>query len=137
MPLSSEILTRIREAVGPDFLVMYRLSMLDLVAGGSVKGEVQSLAQIKEKAGANLINTGIGWHESRIPTIATMVPRSGFRFVTKKLMGSVGIPLITTNRFNDPATCEEALAEGCADMVSMARPFLADPLSSKKRDCHA
>lgn len=127
-----EILTRIREAVGPDFLVMYRLSMLDLVAGGSDWGEVQRLAQITEQAGANLINTGIGWHESRIPTIATMVPRGGFRFVTKKLMGSVGIPLITTNRFNDPATCEGALAEGCADMVSMARPFLADPHLVKK-----
>lgn len=122
-----EILKRIREAVGPDFLVMYRLSMLDLVAGGSDWNEVERLAQIAEKAGANILNTGIGWHEARIPTIATMVPRGGFRFVTKKLMGKVGVPLVTTNRFNDPATCEEALAEGCADMISMARPFLADP----------
>jgi len=127
-----EILSRIREAVGPDFMIMYRLSMLDLVAGGSNWEEVQRLAQIAEHAGANLINTGIGWHEARIPTIATMVPRGGFRFVTKKLMGSVNVPLITTNRFNDPATCEQALAEGCADMVSMARPFLADPHLVKK-----
>ena len=127
-----EILSRIREAVGPDFMIMYRLSMLDLVAGGSNWEEVERLAQIAEGAGANLINTGIGWHEARIPTIATMVPRGGFRFVTKKLMGSVNVPLITTNRFNDPATCEQALAEGCADMVSMARPFLADPHLVKK-----
>lgn len=127
-----EILSRIREAVGPDFMIMYRLSMLDLVAGGSNWKEVKRLAQIAEGAGANLINTGIGWHEARIPTIATMVPRGGFRFVTKKLMGSVNVPLITTNRFNDPATCEQALAEGCADMVSMARPFLADPHLVKK-----
>lgn len=122
-----EILTRIREAVGPDFLVMYRLSMLDLVDGGSNWDEVERLAQIAERSGANILNTGIGWHEARIPTIATMVPRGGFRFVTKKLMGSVNVPLVTTNRFNDPATCEEALAQGCADLVSMARPFLADP----------
>jgi len=128
----SEILSRIREAVGSDFLVMYRLSMLDLVAGGSDWSEVERLAQTAERAGANIINTGIGWHEARIPTIATVVPRGGFRFVTKKLMGSVQVPLVTTNRFNDPATCEEALAEGCADMISMARPFLADPHLVKK-----
>ena len=120
------IVKRIREAVGPDFLVMYRLSMLDLVAGGSNWQEVEALAKVVESAGATMINTGIGWHEARIPTIATMVPRGGFRFVTKRLMGKVGIPLITTNRFNDPKDCEDALAEGCADMVSMARPFLAD-----------
>ena len=131
-----EILTRIREAVGDDFLIMYRLSMLDLVAGGSSWEEVERLAQITERAGANLINTGIGWHEARIPTIATMVPRGGFRFVTQKLMGKVGVPLITTNRFNDPATCEAALAEGCADMISMARPFLADPHLVKKARLH-
>lgn len=122
-----EILTRIRAAVGTDFVIMYRLSMLDLVAGGSNWKEVERLAQIAESAGANVINTGIGWHEARIPTIATMVPRGGFRFVTKKLMGKVNVPLVTTNRFNDPADCESALVEGCADMISMARPFLADP----------
>ena len=126
------ILSRMREAVGKDFLIMYRLSMLDLVAGGSNWGEVERLAKRVEHAGANIINTGIGWHEARIPTIATMVPRGGFRFVTKKLMGAVNVPLVTTNRFNDPATCEEALAEGCADMISMARPFLADPHLVKK-----
>ena len=128
----AEILSRMREAVGNDFLIMYRLSMLDLVAGGSDWIEVERLAQITEQAGANIINTGIGWHEARIPTIATMVPRGGFRFVTKKLMGKVGIPLVTTNRFNTPEMCEQALAEGCADMVSMARPFLADPHLVKK-----
>ena len=111
---------------------MYRLSMLDLVAGGSNWEEVTRLAQIAEASGANVINTGIGWHEARIPTIATMVPRGGFRFVTKKLMGEVSVPLITTNRFNDPADCEAALSEGCADMISMARPFLADPHLVKK-----
>lgn len=126
------ILSRMREAVGNDFLIMYRLSMLDLVAGGSNWHEIEQLAQIVEHAGANIINTGIGWHEARIPTIATMVPRGGFRFVTQKLMGTVDVPLVTTNRFNDPVTCEEALAEGCADMVSMARPFLADPHLVKK-----
>ena len=122
-----EILSRVRNAVGQDFIVMYRLSMLDLVAGGSDWAEVKRLAQIAEAAGANMLNTGIGWHEARIPTIATMVPRGGFRFVTQKLMGEVSVPLVTTNRFNDPADCESALAEGCADMVSMARPFLSDP----------
>ena len=90
------------------------------------------LAQIAEASGVNVINTGIGWHEARIPTIATMVPRGGFRFVTKKLMGEVSVPLITTNRFNNPADCEAALSEGCADMISMARPFLADPHLVKK-----
>jgi len=127
-----EIVLRIREAVGPDFAIMYRLSMLDLVAGGSNWAEVERLAQIVEAAGANVINTGIGWHEARIPTIATMVPRGGFRFVTKKLMGKVNVPLVTTNRFNDPEDCEAALSEGCADMISMARPFLADPHLVKK-----
>lgn len=122
-----EIISRIRQAVGSDFIVMYRLSMLDLVEGGSDWQEIEQLAGIVERAGATMINTGIGWHEARIPTIATMVPRGGFRFVTKRLMGKVGVPLITTNRFNDPKDCELALAEGCADMISMARPFLADP----------
>src|SRR6266702_654516 len=101
--------------------------MLDLVEGGSTWEEVVSLAQAVEVAGATMINTGIGWHEARIPTIATMVPRAAFAWVTQRLMGEVKIPLITTNRINDPATAETLIARGDADMVSMARPFLADP----------
>ena len=122
-----EIVKRVREELGEDFIIMYRLSMLDLVDDGSSWEEVEQLAVKIEEAGANVINTGIGWHETRIPTIATMVPRGGFAFVTKKLMGKVSIPLITTNRFNDPVDCERALKDGCSDMISMARPFLADP----------
>ena len=122
-----EILKAVREAVGPNFIIIYRLSMLDLVEEGSSFDEIVELAQAVEAAGANLINTGIGWHEARIPTIATLVPRAGFAWVTQKLMGKVGIPLITTNRINTPDVAEQVLAEGCADMVSMARPFLADP----------
>jgi 2,4-dienoyl-CoA reductase-like NADH-dependent reductase (Old Yellow Enzyme family) len=118
---------RMREAVGPDFIIVYRLSMLDLVEGGSTWDEVVQLAQVVEAAGATIINTGIGWHEARIPTIGTMVPRAAFAWVTKRLQGAVSIPLITTNRINDPATAEAILARGDADMVSMARPFLADP----------
>jgi 2,4-dienoyl-CoA reductase (NADPH2) len=115
-----------REKVGPNFIIIFRLSMLDLVEGGSSWEEVVQLAQAIEAAGATLINTGIGWHEARIPTIATMVPRAAFAWVTKRLKGSVNIPLITTNRINTPEVAEEVLASGCADMVSMARPFLAD-----------
>ena len=122
-----EVVSRLREAVGPDFIVIYRLSMLDLVPDGSSWEEVVALARAVEKAGATLINTGIGWHEARVPTIATSVPRAAFAWVTKKLMGSVGIPLCTTNRINSPDVAERLLAEGCADLVSMARPFLADP----------
>ncbi len=121
-----EILRRTREAVGPDFIIIYRLSMLDLVDEGSTWEEVVQLAKAVEAAGADIINTGIGWHEARIPTIATMVPRAGFAWVTKRLMGEVSIPLITTNRINDPRTAEAVLSDGCADMISMARPFLAD-----------
>ncbi|HEX4522383.1 MAG TPA: NADPH-dependent 2,4-dienoyl-CoA reductase [Casimicrobiaceae bacterium] len=120
------IVRRTREAVGPDFIIIYRLSMLDLVEGGSSWDEVVALAQAIEAAGATIINTGIGWHEARIPTIATMVPRAAFTWVTRRLKGAVKIPLITTNRINDPATAEAILARGDADMVSMARPFLAD-----------
>ena len=120
------IVRRTREAVGPDFIIIYRLSMLDLVQGGSSWDEVVALAQAVEAAGATIINTGIGWHEARIPTIATMVPRAAFTWVTRRLKGAVNIPLITTNRINDPATGEAVLARGDADMVSMARPFLAD-----------
>jgi 2,4-dienoyl-CoA reductase (NADPH2) len=122
-----EIVRRVREAVGPDFIIIYRLSMLDLVPDGSTWEEVELLAHEIEKAGATIINTGIGWHEARVPTIATMVPRAGFSWVTQRLMGKVGIPLITTNRINSPEVAESVLAAGHADMVSMARPFLADP----------
>ena len=122
-----ETVKAVRAAVGSDFIIIYRLSMLDLVQDGSSWDEVAHLAGEIEKAGATLINTGIGWHEARVPTIATMVPRGGFAWVTKKLMGKVKIPLITTNRINTPEVAEEILADGCADMVSMARPFLADP----------
>ncbi|GKW21498.1 NADPH-dependent 2,4-dienoyl-CoA reductase [Pectobacterium araliae] len=121
-----EIVRAIREQTGPDFILIYRLSMLDLIEEGSSWQEIVQLAQAIEQAGATLINTGIGWHEARIPTIATLVPRGAFGWVTQKLMGKVRIPLITTNRINDPGVAEQLLAEGCADMVSMARPFLAD-----------
>ncbi|MGP4091446.1 2,4-dienoyl-CoA reductase FMN-binding domain-containing protein, partial [Streptomyces sp. KR55] len=122
-----EIVRRVREAVGEDFIVIYRLSMLDLVPGGSTLDEVITLAKAVEAAGATLINTGIGWHEARIPTIATSVPRGAYTWVTKRLMGEVSVPLVTTNRINTPELAEELLADGCADMVSMARPMLADP----------
>ena len=126
------VLRRTREAVGANFIIIYRLSMLDLVEGGSTWDEVVALAHAVEEAGATIINTGIGWHEARIPTIATMVPRAAFAWVTRRLMGAVRIPLITTNRINDPATAEALLARGDADMVSMARPFLADAEFVKK-----
>ena len=122
-----EIVRRIREAVGENFILIYRLSMLDLVEGGSTWEEVVQLAKAIEAAGATIINTGIGWHESRVPTIGTIVPKAGFAWVTKKMMGEVNIPLITTNRINMPDVAEQVLQDGCADMVSMARPFLADP----------
>jgi len=121
-----EIVRSVRERVGPNFIIIYRLSMLDLVEGGSTFEEVVQLAKAIEAAGATIINTGIGWHEARIPTIATKVPRAGFTWVTQKLMGQVSIPLVTTNRINTPEIAEKVLADGHADMVSMARPFLAD-----------
>lgn len=127
-----EIVRRTRERVGPNFIIIYRLSMLDLVEDGSTWDEVEKLAKAIEQAGATIINTGIGWHEARIPTIATMVPRGGFAWVTKRLMGKVNIPLITTNRINTPAIGEQILADGCADMISMARPFLADSFFVQK-----
>ena len=126
MRLPIEIVRRTREAVGADFIIIYRLSMIDLVPGGSTFDEVIQLAQEIETVGASIINTGIGWHEARIPTIATSVPRAAFAWVTKKLMGKVGIPVITSNRINTPEVAEDVLASGAADMVSMARPFLAD-----------
>ncbi|MCX3061695.1 NADPH-dependent 2,4-dienoyl-CoA reductase [Streptomyces beihaiensis] len=122
-----EIVRRARERVGPDFIIIYRLSMLDLVPGGSTLDEVVHLAKEIEAAGATLINTGIGWHEARIPTIVTSVPRGAYTWVTKKLMGEVSVPLVTTNRINTPELAEELLADGVADMVSLARPMLADP----------
>lgn len=127
MRLPVEVVRRVREAVGTDFIVIYRLSMIDLIPNGSTWEEVVQLAKAIEAAGATIINTGIGWHEARIPTIATSVPRRAFSWVTKKLMGEVSIPVITSNRINTPEVGEDVLADGCADMVSMARPFLADP----------
>ena len=127
MRLPIEVVKRVRETVGKDFIIIYRLSMIDLIPNGSTYDEVLQLAQEIEKAGATIINTGIGWHEARIPTIATSVPRAAFAWVTKKLMGKIDIPLITSNRINTPDVAEEVLADGCADMVSMARPMLADP----------
>ncbi|MFE3323562.1 FAD-dependent oxidoreductase [Streptomyces sp. NPDC059176] len=122
-----EIIRRTRERVGEDFVLIYRLSMLDLVPGGSSLEEVVQLAKAVEAAGATIINTGIGWHEARIPTIATSVPRGAYTWVTRRLMGAVSVPLVTSNRINTPEVAERLLAEGRADMVSMARPFLADP----------
>lgn len=127
-----EIVRNTRAAVGKNFIIIYRLSMLDLVEDGSTWEEIEYLAKEIEKAGATIINTGIGWHEARVPTIATMVPRGGFSWVTKRLMGKLSIPLITTNRINTPEVAEKILAEGHADMISMARPFLADPQFPKK-----
>ncbi|WP_431822027.1 FAD-dependent oxidoreductase [Burkholderia sp. F1] len=121
-----EIVRRVRERVGANFIVIYRLSMLDLVEGGSTLDEVIRLARAIEAAGATIINTGIGWHEARIPTIATKVPRAAYAWVTRQLMGKVGIPLVATNRINTPEVAERLIADGDCDMVSMARPFLAD-----------
>ena len=122
-----EVVRAVREAVGQDFIVIFRLSMLDLVDEGSSWEEVVALALALEAAGVSILNTGIGWHEARVPTIATMVPRAGYAWVTKRLMGKVSVPLVTSNRINMPEVAERVLAEGCADMVSMARPLLADP----------
>ncbi|UUS66385.1 MULTISPECIES: NADPH-dependent 2,4-dienoyl-CoA reductase [unclassified Acinetobacter] len=129
-----EIVRRTRELVGENFIIIYRLSMLDLVEGGSTFEEVVQLAKAIEKAGATIINTGIGWHEARIPTIATKVPRAAFTWVTKKLKGIVNVPLITSNRINTPEMAEHVLASGDADMVSMARPMLADPRFVEKAE---
>ncbi len=124
--IAVEIVRGIREAVGPEFIIIYRLSMLDLVPDGNSWEEIVAQAKAVERAGATIINSGIGWHEARIPTIATMVPRAGFSWVTRKLRGEVAIPLVTTNRINTPEVAEQVLANGDADMVSMARPLLAD-----------
>ncbi len=121
------IVSRIRHAVGPDFIIVYRLSMLDLVEKGQSWSEIELLAKRIQENGASILNTGIGWHESRIPTIAQMVPRGSFTWVTRRLMGKLKIPIVATNRINTPEIAEEILQRGDADMVSMARPFLADP----------
>jgi len=130
--LPIEVVRQVREAVGPEFIIIYRLSMLDLVEGGSTYEEVVELGLEIEKAGATIINTGIGWHEARIPTIATKVPRAAFTWVTAKFRDALNIPVITSNRINTPEVAEQVLARGDADMVSMARPFLADPEFVKK-----
>ena len=136
--LPIEVVKRVRQAVGSEFIIIYRLSMIDLIPNGSTWEEVVRLAKEIEAAGATIINTGIGWHEARIPTIATSVPRRAFSWVTKKLMGEVSIPIITSNRINAPQVAEDVLADGCADMVSMARPFLADAdFVAKARDGRA
>jgi 2,4-dienoyl-CoA reductase (NADPH2) len=122
-----EIVRRTRARVGANFIIIFRLSMLDLVEGGSSQDEVVQLAQALEAAGVTILNTGIGWHEARIPTIATKVPRAAWAWVTQQLKGKVGIPLVATNRINTPDVAEQVLADGMCDMVSMARPFLADP----------
>ncbi len=127
MRLPVEVVRRVREAVGPDFILIYRISLIDLVPDGSTWDEVVLLAKAVEAAGASLLNTGIGWHEARVPTIATSVPRAAFAWLTARLRPEVSIPVITSNRINTPDVAEGILAEGQADMVSMARPFLADP----------
>ncbi|MHB8424348.1 MAG: oxidoreductase [Gammaproteobacteria bacterium] len=125
--LPTDIVQRTRAAVGADFIIIYRLSMLDLVENGGAWPEIVTLAKAVEEAGVTLINTGVGWHEARVPTIATMVPRGAFTWITRRLKGEVSVPLITTNRINMPSAAERILADGDADMVSMARPLLADP----------
>jgi 2,4-dienoyl-CoA reductase (NADPH2) len=122
-----EIVRRIRQALGPDFLIIYRLSMLDLVEGGCDWSEIVQTGRAIEAAGASMINTGIGWHEARVPTIVTSVPRAAFSEITRRMRAEVSLPLITSNRINTPEVAEQLLASGCADMVSMARPLLADP----------
>ncbi len=127
MRLPVEVVARVRAAVGPDFIIIYRISLIDLVPDGSSWDEVVLLAKAVEAAGATILNTGIGWHEARIPTIATSVPRAAFAELTGRLRPEVRIPIITSNRINTPELAERLLADGMADMISMARPFLADP----------
>lgn len=122
-----ELVKAVRARVGRDFIIVFRLSMLDLVEQGSTHEEVLMLAKQLEQAGVTILNTGIGWHEARIPTIATQVPRAAFAWVTEKLKSEISIPLVTCNRINTPQVAEDILASNQADMVSMARPFLADP----------
>jgi 2,4-dienoyl-CoA reductase (NADPH2) len=124
--IATEIVNAVRQKVGTDFIIIFRLSMLDLVEGGSNWDEVVALGKLIEECGATLINTGIGWHETRVPTIGTMVPRGAFTWITERMKGELTVPLIATNRINTPEIAEKILASGQADMVSMARPFLAD-----------
>jgi len=130
--IAEEIISRCREVAGPDFIIIYRLSMLDLLPDGNSWDEIVEQAKMAEAAGATIINTGIGWHEARIPTIATMVPRGAFSWVTAKMRPEVNVPVIATNRINTPEVAEDILARGDADMVSMARPLLADAEFVKK-----
>ncbi len=132
MRLPVEVVRRVRQAVGDDFIVIFRLSLIDLIPDGSTWDEIVALARAVEAAGASIINTGIGWHEARVPTIATSVPRRAFVHLTRRLKREVGLPLITSNRINTPEVAEAVLAEGAADMVSMARPLLADPAFAAK-----
>lgn len=132
MRLPVETMKRVRASAGEDFIVIYRISVIDLVPDGSSWDEVAMLARAIDAAGATILNTGIGWHEARIPTIATSVPRRAFAWAAKKLRGEVGIPVVASNRINTPEVAEQVLAEGCADMVGMARPFLADGLFVRK-----
>ncbi len=126
MRLPVDVVARVRKAVGPDFILIYRISLIDLIPNGSTWDEVVMLARAVEAAGVTILNTGIGWHEARVPTIATSVPRAAFAHLTGRLRPLVGIPVITSNRINTPEVAEGLLADGMADMVSMARPFLAD-----------
>jgi 2,4-dienoyl-CoA reductase (NADPH2) len=127
MRFAVEVVRRVREAVGEDMIVMYRMSLLDLIPDGQTWEETVTLARLVEEAGASVINTGIGWHEARVPTILTQVPRGAWTWTTRRLRGEVGIPVCASNRINTPELCEELLADGSADLVSMARPLLADP----------
>jgi len=126
MRLPVEIVNAVRQKVGPNFIIIYRLSMLDLIEQGSTWEEVVRLGKAIEQAGATIINTGIGWHEARVPTIATSVPRAAFSWVTGRMQNHVSIPVVATNRINDPQVANDIIANGHADMISMARPFLAD-----------
>lgn len=134
MRLALEIMQAVKKAVGDDFIIIFRLSMLDLVEGGSTLEEVIELGKLLEAAGATIINTGIGWHEARVPTIVTSVPRAAFRWITARLKQELSIPVVATNRINTPDVAESILANDEADMVSMARPFLADPDFVKKAE---
>lgn len=132
MRFATEVVKAVRQAVGDKFILIYRMSMLDLLEEGSDWNEIEHLARAIETAGANIINTEVGWHEVHIPTVVGLVPPAGFSWITHRLMGKVSIPLIASNRINTPAVAEQVLATGCADMVSMARPFLADAEFVKK-----
>ena len=129
-----EIVRRVREAVGPDFIIVYRISIIDLIQDGQPWDDIAALAKKLEAAGVTILNSGIGWHEARVPTIATSVPRAAFTHITGKLRDAVSIPLCTGNRVNAPETAEQVIASGDADMISMARPFLADPDFVKKAE---